>query len=363
MTNYLKPITPKQQVLPTFSTEVVLMSEDQPANDEPFYKVETQTYLASFVSSVASEVIFNAMKNSHKSAGSELVENVIIQGDVGVGKSVLCRKYANKYPSHILEDTVIMPVIYLQLPQSATDTDIVNGLLEVLCNKLNFIGSGKKNLSRLIMQLNAAHTRFIIIDEAQNIDHTHRGNDVSQVIKSLSYIQDKTRIPFAFSCTHDFFSMLERLKQVGIKKVKKIEVDKLILDSNVTGSEKNAALAFIRRTRNTVNFPSFKFYTKHWGDVLNECWQYFPRDSSFKDLPMLNERIFIATQGRLGFVTKLLKEVLEITESNSQIDLKDFSKAIRNCTMKPPCGFDPFEATDPKVTSHMQKIVKAREKR
>lgn len=330
--------------LPLTKVEIIPMNHLS-ASNQPKFKDETLVFLATFRETAVVTAIRKTIADCHKTAGTSMPETMMLVGNSGVGKTLALTKYQDDYPPIIIDGRKKIPVVYLLVPNGAGEKEILIGLLEKLTEKLNIKGSAAVLKKRLIQQLKLAGVELIILDEAQRLNHSKYQHTPQQAVDLLAYLQDSTSIPFVL---------------VGTPKLcELISCD--VLSDNTKDEERIKELeAFIRRARQTINVPAYQVTDEKWQGLLDKTFEDFPRQLSVVKADKLEKRIFIATQGRLGFYNKLLKEVLEITEPNEPVTIAIFSQAFKRITAKPLCGFNPFEDME-YVNAYLKDVLKLKE--
>lgn len=339
---------PKQYTLkfdlPLTKAEVLPMTHLS-ASNQPRFKDETLAFLATFHETSVVQAIRKTIADCHKTAGTSMPETMMLTGSSGVGKTLALMKYQENYPRTTIDGRKKVPVLYLLVPNGAGEKEVLIGLLEALTEKLNINGTTTTLKKRLIHQLKLAEVELIILDEAQRLHHYSFHHTPLKAVDLLTYLQDSTSTPFVLA---------------GTSKVCDL-ISPEVLEDGTDDEERMKELeAFIRRARQTINIPAYDVADKKWQGLLDKSFENFPRTINAEKADKLEKRIFIATQGRLGFYNKLLKEVLEITSPNEPVTLTVFSQAFKRITAKPLCGFNPFENME-YVNAYLKDVLKLKE--
>ncbi len=337
--NTINTLTKNEQIdLPLFQQEGLDM-KDLPASNQPSFKDETNEFLSKFHESSLIQNTFDKIANCHKSAGSSMVESMLLTGKSGNGKTTICQKYAEQYPSYLEGSKRIMPVIYITLPVNATLTDLSVAILEQLTSKLNFKGSSSVLRKKALNMLKIVSPKLIIIDEAQRLNHQNLWYKPQDALEFIATCQDILKTSFVLCGTPDL-----------------TQLTKTTIEDNSTGTFE----PFIMRTRQSISIPAMKYSSKTWKTFITGIIDNFPRRFETKK-DELNKRVFIATQGRIGFVLKLFKEILEETDENTLITLKALSVAFARITSTSICGFNPFVLKPEGVNGHIKDIILVKE--
>ncbi len=330
--------------LPLTKAEVLPMTYLS-ASNQPKFKDETLAFLETFHETGVVKAAHKTIADCHKTAGSSMPETMMLTGSSGVGKTLALMKYQESYPRTTIDGRKKVPVLYLLVPNGAGEKEVLIGLLEALTEKLNINGTTLTLKKRLVHQLKLAEVELIILDEAQRLNHYSFHHTPFKAVELLTYLQDSTSTPFVLA---------------GTLKVCELISPEVLEGGTVDEDRMKELEAFIRRGRQTVNIPAYDISDKKWQGFLDKTFKTFPRVINVIKADKLEKRIFIATQGRLGFYNKLLKEVLEITSHNEQITLAVFSQAFKRISAKPLCGFNPFEGMG-YVSAYLKDVLKLKE--
>lgn len=314
------------------------------ASNQPRFKDETLAFLDTFHETGVVKAAHKTIADCHKTAGTSMPETMMLTGNSGVGKTLALTKYQESYPRTTIDGRKKVPVLYLLVPNGAGEKEILIGLLEALTEKLNIKGTAPALKKRLVHQLKLAEVELIILDEAQRLNHYSFHHTPLKAVDLLTYLQDSTSIPFVLA---------------GTSKVCEL-ISPETLDDGTDEERLKELEAFIRRARQTINIPAYDVSDEKWQGLLDKTFKVFPRTISVEKANKLEKRIFIATQGRLGFYNKLLKEVLEITSPGEPVSLAEFSKAFKRISAKPLCGFNPFENME-FVSAYLNDVLKLKE--
>lgn len=120
---------------------------------------------------------------------------LLIEGRTGVGKTTLCEYYVEQYPRVEIDESTVIPVLYLKIEVPATIMNLVSALLAALGDPAADKGSIGSKTRRLRHFLRDLKVELIILDEFQHfIDR-----DSLKVLKTLSdwlkLLVDTTGIP------------------------------------------------------------------------------------------------------------------------------------------------------------------------
>lgn len=118
----------------------------------------------------------------HFSCGKDEPECMFLGGQTGVGKTTICKTYANKYPRQVTREGTIVPILSVTIPAPATVKTVVTKMLWQLGDPAYDKGSIGNQTIRLIGLLKDCGVELIILDEFQHfIDR-----DSERVLKTVS---------------------------------------------------------------------------------------------------------------------------------------------------------------------------------
>lgn len=120
----------------------------------------------------------------------------LIKGDKGVGKTVAIEAYCMRFPSEILRDHTRIPVLAVEIPESATPGALVSELLTKIGDPNPDRGTRAVRTRRLKRLLKTCETELIILDEFQHfLDGTKRNRTIEQTADWLKGIINQSKIP------------------------------------------------------------------------------------------------------------------------------------------------------------------------
>lgn len=142
--------------------------------------------------SITPDPRFVYFSDMHREALEHLVQGamggangfVLLTGDVGTGKTTICRAFLERLPPNTEVVLIVNPVLTL------------NEFLQTICNELDLvIESGRKSNKNLIDHLNrflrqvyaVGHRTILIVDEAQDLSH-----ELLEQIRLLTNLETRT---------------------------------------------------------------------------------------------------------------------------------------------------------------------------
>jgi Cdc6-like AAA superfamily ATPase len=109
-------------------------------------------------------------------------ECMVIKGNLGLGKTTLCKAFVQKYPRRITEEKTIVPVLFVKVPIPATVKSLATKTLKSFGDKAFGKGNTVCQTERIYDYVRDCETDLIIIDDFQHfIDRESK-----KVLKTLS---------------------------------------------------------------------------------------------------------------------------------------------------------------------------------
>lgn len=141
---------------------------------------------------------------------TDRMPNLLIVGDSNNGKTKILKRFLNRYPVDIDEDTAlnIQPVVMVSAPSKPDESSFFIRLLQELCTPYAKNDSTGVKRERVIRVLKKRKTRMLIIDEIQHIiagSHNSQRNFLN-CIKDLS---NTLQIPIIGAGIEDAFHAIQ----------------------------------------------------------------------------------------------------------------------------------------------------------
>jgi hypothetical protein len=252
-------------------------------------------------------------------------ECILLSGEPGNGKTTECKMYARRYPSKVEDGKTILPVLYVSIPSPTTTKSLPEKLLKEIGDP--FWDRGKTTIQtlRLIDLLDALQTELIIMDEFQGfID----GKTDRAVLEISNWLKD-------------FINGLQ--KPVVLAGLPYCDI---VLKANDQLDRRFP----IRETLHPFGWNDLRD-RENFREFLKKVDEMLPFEarSNLADQHIAH-RIFVATNGVIDFVMKIVRRAAElaIDKDIEKIDLsllarayKDRVKAIissKGCTEESAAG-------------------------
>lgn len=233
-------------------------------------------------------------------------EGLLITGDRGAGKTTLCQRYEREFPSRVIEEGRIVPVLSATVPVPATPKSLATELLDVLGDPAAEKGTLVSRTNRLKRALKMRRVELIILDEFQHFQDRDSKKVLRTISDWLKLLIDKTSIPVVL---------------VGMP------YSDTILDAK--GNEQLQRRFATRLTLEPFGYQDaaeqkgFRRFLKEIDDALPLI------NSSDLATPEITFRIYTATDGVIANVMKLIRYAtvlaLDLAKTELSLDLLEIA--------------------------------------
>lgn len=228
----------------------------------------------------------------HESSLSGVNFSLLVTGISRLGKSFVARRYETIHPEFTLDGVIQLPVLYTKIRGAKSTVDLLNQIIESLNAPLIRSQTKAHTIQKRLTGLLKEHgVQIVFIDEVQDCLPLSDGKLAQDMAKQLCRLHDDTETPFVLLGTPS----AKRLINLGFGNTKSNTLITKTEEEQVSG-RMLAPLSLVPifpQTKSWVNCVTF-FLNKYnlSLDIINSK-------------PLLN-RIYVATEGRLGFLNKLM---------------------------------------------------------
>lgn len=277
--------------------------------DKDLFYISMQAFEKEYVNFDAFAQIFNKLTQTlqlYRKSG--VVRNLVVIGESGSGKTSLAQAFRDQYPrQHMLEKTVT-PVAYVEVPSIGTIGALARQILVGLGDPFPEKGRVIDQTARIELLIKNSGVEMLILDEAQHV--YDRGQNKTQYATAdwLKSLLNSIKIPIVLFG----IPRLENLLQVNVQLRRRFNAPMVLSLGDLSDS---------------------KFSLKTY-DVINSLAPVLPLPLSCNewDSFQLTERIYYATDGRVGYLKELLAQALEIAWEidERKITRSDLAAAFTN---------------------------------
>jgi len=231
------------------------------------------------------------------SRSTGMVRNLLVTGESGCGKTSLARAFQMQHPkAHFAEQTVT-PVLLVEVPSLGTVGAVAQAILRALSDPYPEKGRVADQTARIEILIRNCKTEMLILDEAQHI--YDRGQRKTQYATAdwLKTLVNAIEIPVVL---------------FGIPRLENL------LEVNVQLRRRFAAPMEL-----SIGSPDDLGFLDANFDVINALAPALPIPLSLKKITTadLTRRIYFATDGRVGYLKRLLSIALQAAWENDDNEI------------------------------------------
>lgn len=258
-------------------------------------------------------------------------ECLLIVGPSGVGKTSLIENYISKHaPSQTISGTTV-PVLYTEIPVSATMKDMASALLGALGDPLADKGTLNSKTLRLERLMSECKVELMILDEFQHFIDRESEKVLRSVSDWLKNLINRTKTPIVLVGMPESIRVLTSNDQLA----RRFSAQEKLTPFRWDGRYKEEFCKFLEFVAERLPYPT---------------------DPPIYS-PEVAQRLFWATEGRAGLVMKILRAACiatftEVTVTPKTVTLPHLAKAYEDkLGAIDPYEANPFEGPVPEIDS------------
>jgi len=212
---------------------------------------------------------------------------MLLYGHPGVGKSTLVEAYAEHFPRQEEAERTRVPVLYVKTPGQPTAKALTEKSLIELGDPCADKGGAEQKMKRLLTLTEKCGVDMVILDDIQHLCDNLNQRDRNIAADTIKNWMDETSIPFVFAGTPTSRDFFLEYKQLG------------------------------RRVSPKIELPAFGFTTDAQQRSFMQLLVAFNERLPFGKTSALvhednPERIFLACEGLIGYLVRLIEEATAI---------------------------------------------------
>ncbi len=244
---------------------------------------------------------------------------LLVTGHSGVGKTKVLNFYRDEFPAHDDSNGVVIPVLYVVTPAEPTVKNLAEAILSAMGDPFSYRGTSAQKTSRIYMLLEQCGVELLMIDEFQHFADTGRRSASSAVTDWLKNLLNMTSIPVVLA---------------GLPRCEAV----------IRGNPQLARRFSSRQIIRPFDFDNPEAQIVFRG-VLKTMQKRFPISSIPLHDANVSRRIFVATNGVIDYLCKLMDRALHLAMSRPQkhITLEILSQAfVDEIWLDCPANLNPF---------------------
>jgi hypothetical protein len=233
------------------------------------------------------------IRELHQQSGQRIPpEHMRILGESGAGKTTLLKDYAAGYPRYDEADRTVVPVLYCEAPSNPTQDRFARAMLLALGSPFWNKGREADKTEQLIALIRACKVAIILLDEMQHLVDRGRRRTHEKVTDWIKQLVDACAVP----CVIAGLPRLDVLNEVNDQ--------------------------FGRRFASTVWLHTFEVALRPDQLELMAIFEALLQSEGSASVTVMNEprfgeRLILATNGTVGYLTALTRRAADLSASHS----------------------------------------------
>lgn len=196
--------------------------------------------------------------------------HIICTGESGTGKSTLKRQIAKEFPSYLVQDRKIIPVLVVDTPATPTIKSLSEAVLLELNDPLFKSGSAMEKTQRILLYLKQFNVNLIIFDELQHFIDQGKEKGLSKASDWLKMIIDHSNSSIVLMGLTRSEYLLAINEQLRRRFSSRIELHPFLINSQksikifvtvLSSIEKNIDFPCSFTVKNTSHISAFYYAT------------------------------------------------------------------------------------------------------
>ena len=224
------------------------------------------------------------------------------------GKSRVIEEFVNCHPRSRVADGLIVPVLSVKVPSKPTVKGLVEVLLSALEDPKAHVGTEINKTNRLKKLLSKTRTRVMVLDEFQHFVDKSSMKVQHHLSDWLKIFLDDSGVALVVVGLESSMAVLEQNEQLQGRLLAPVRLSRFDWNDETQRTEFVAVLrSFESVLRNYVDLP----------EMANANMGF---------------RLYVATGGLIGYLTKLLDQLVwnAVTSNSTTLTLQDFNKAFKD---------------------------------
>lgn len=235
-----------------------------------------------------------------------MIQNLLITGESGTGKTTLCQLICQKYPRIVLPERDVQPVLYVSIPPAATIGGVAEAMLTRLGDPQPGQGTGSAKTARVARLAKGVGVELLLIDEANHIQDRGRSPTQYLVGDWVKSLMDNLQVPTVLLGLPRVENLLRVNEQLRRRFSRQMRME---LGQNPDKSVEQECLDLFYTLASCMPIPF---------SIGSESWE------------SLACRVYFATDGRVAYLKKLLISAIRLAfeQSLNEIRRQELAQAF-----------------------------------